>query len=245
MNLLYSSGKMNRSGLHYAHPFGSMDYTYDEFHPSGTIYNIIEREKLLCGVFSDRDQSIDTDYCRSLAASLFDSDTTLVEFVHISEDDSLIEQVNSGKIDVIAGAPRHMGNILKVNTTSNQTALTASGFSFSKPYFYGENGPLTMATSSTLDADWSSFVYWVVEASVWAEENGITSNEFRLVPEVECFGPRFEWMFKGSILGRGNYAEIYTRNNDTLPPRNSPNLLNDGSSPQLFDFSQMNLIVME
>merc|ERR1712127_443426 len=110
-----------------------------------------------------------------------------------------------------------------------------TGLSFSKPYFYGGSGlaPRAMATSQ-LDTDWSTFVYWAVEVSVWAEENSITSDDFQLVPEVQSFGPRFEWMFKGPILGRGNYAEIYNRNNDSLPPRAHHNLLNDGSSPQLY-----------
>merc|ERR1712194_323109 len=94
-------------------------------------------------------------------------------------------------------------------------------------YFYGEDGPRAMATRKS-DVDWSAFVYWVSEANVWAEESGITSKDFQKVPEVESFGARFEWMFKGAILGRGNYAEIYQRNNETLPARDRQNLLNDG-----------------
>jgi hypothetical protein len=181
-------------------------------------------------VFDNEYQSLDKDYCRSLAASLFDSNTYLVEFVQLSDDDSPIERMKSGEIDVIAGANRSLGNILEVMASSNQTKFNALGFSFSKPYFYGENSSRALATSK-LDADWSSFVYWVVEVSVWAEENSIISKDFQKVPEVQSFGSRFEWMFKGSILGGGNYAEIYNRNNDTLPERNCHNLLNDGSSP--------------
>lgn len=90
-----------------------------------------------------------------------------------------------------------------------------------------------MATSQT-DADWSTFVYWVVANLIWAEENNLTSADFREVPEVKLFGENFEWMFQGSILGIGNYGEIYERNLESLPPRANQNLLNDGSSPQIW-----------
>ena len=90
-----------------------------------------------------------------------------------------------------------------------------------------------MATSQS-DADWSTFVYWVVTNSIWAEENGITSADFRKVPEVKLFGEEFEWMFLGPIFSTGNYGQIYDRNIDNLPPRADHDLLNDGSSPQLW-----------
>lgn len=77
-------------------------------------------------------------------------------------------------------------------------------------------------------------MYWVVTNLIWAEENGITSSDFREVPDVKIFGEEFEWMFRGSILGIGNYGEVYERNSNSLPPRNKENLLNDGSSPQLW-----------
>ena len=87
--------------------------------------------------------------------------------------------------------------------------------------------------SSQYDADWSSYVYWVVMGTIWAEENGVTSSDFQESKGVELFGPRFEWMFRGAIIGRGNYAEIYNRNIDMLPPRGGRNLINNGSTPQM------------
>ena len=90
-----------------------------------------------------------------------------------------------------------------------------------------------MATSQN-DSDWSTFVYWVVANLIWAEENGVSSADFREVREVKMFGEEFVWMFRGSILGIGNYGEVYERNNESLPLRAHQNLLNDGSSPQLW-----------
>lgn len=98
---------------------------------------------------------------------------------------------------------------------------------------YRSTQPKAMATSQ-IDSDWSTYVYWVVANSIWAEENSITSEDFRQVPEVKFFGDRFEWMFIGSTFATGNYGEIYERNAEDLPPRTNHNLLNDGSSPQLW-----------
>lgn len=91
-----------------------------------------------------------------------------------------------------------------------------------------------MATSQT-DSDWSTYVYWVVANLVWAEENGVSSDDYRSVPDVKIFGEEFVWMFRGPILGIGNYGEVYERNSASLSPRQNHNLLNDGSSPQLWN----------
>merc|ERR1711937_539453 len=76
LNLLYR--EENNSGLHYSHPFGVINAGLPhEFDESGTINKIINRGPLVCGVFGTKEQSIDTDYCRALAASLFNSDSSL------------------------------------------------------------------------------------------------------------------------------------------------------------------------
>ena len=152
MNLLYDVARAKHSGLHYSHPFGSIDTPYHEFDSLGTIHRIIERGKLMCGVFGSEDRSIDADYCRFLAASLFDSDTSLVDLVVLSNDDNFTDMVDSGDVDVIAGVILNFGNDIM---PSNQTESGVTGLSFSKPYFYGGSGlaPRAMATSQ-LDTDW-------------------------------------------------------------------------------------------
>ena len=59
-----------------------------------------------------------------------------------------------------------------------------------------------MATSQSLewDADWSAYVYWVVASLVKAEEEGIVAVDFRKLPEIKIFGPKFVWMLRGAIL---------------------------------------------
>ena len=93
-----------------------------------------------------------------------------------------------------------------------------------------------MAISQSLewDADWSAYVYWVVASLVKAEEEGIVAVDFRKLPEIKIFGPKFVWMLRGAILGVGNYGDVYKRNNEALPPRANQNLLNNGSSPQFW-----------
>jgi len=230
LNLLYTDG--SNSGLLYSHPFGVIDDFCHEFDPLGTINQIIDRGKLTCGIFGTEYQSIDADFCRALAASLFDSDYSLVDFVELSNDENVLEMLDNGKVDVIAGANPDLQSDL---APSNKTLTGLSGLSLSLPYFYGDiaSASRALATSQT-DPDWSTFVYWVVTGTIWAEENGVTSKDFQQCPVVDLFGPTFEWMFRGCILGRGNYAEIYNRNIDVLPPRANLNLLNNGTTPQLY-----------
>jgi hypothetical protein len=240
LNLHYISGEHNDTGILYSHPTGVIDAFRHEFAADGKINQILDRKKLICGVIGDATQSTETDYCRALSASLFQSDATLVEFVVLSDDDDLLHVLDTAEVDVIAGATvdSHWDVI-----QSNETESGLSGLAFSQPYFYGGNHTnvfhqgsseaKAMATSQ-LDSDWSTYVYWVVANSIWAEENDIKSADFREVPEVKFFGDRFEWMFQGSIFGVGNYGEIYDRNQESLPARKYQNLLNDGSSPQLW-----------
>lgn len=85
-----------------------------------------------------------------------------------------------------------------------------------------------MATSQT-DADWSTYVYWVVANLIGAEEENTTSAVGMNRPVIKLFGPKFEGMFQGPISVVGNYDEIYSRNIDSLPPRANENLINRGS----------------
>jgi hypothetical protein len=85
-----------------------------------------------------------------------------------------------------------------------------------------------MATSQA-DADWSTYVYWVVANSIGAEEDNTTAASAMDRPEVNLFGPDFQGMFRNPISLTGNYEEIYMRNIESLPLRANENLLNRGS----------------
>jgi len=199
----------------------------------------LDKGKLVCGVLGDENESMEVDYCRALSASLFASDSSLFEVVKLTDESNLAEKLDSGSVDVIVGAPV---NIDVDISPLNETAKGFSGLAFSQPYIYYsesrdhlEHGsrPKALATGQK-DADWSTFVYWVVANAIAAEENGITRGDFRDIPDVKFFGDEFEWMFRGPILAVGNYGEIYERHSENLPPRKNENLLNDGSSPQLW-----------
>ena len=137
INLLYSANVNNESGLHYSHPLGDIKYFSHEFAADSTIHQILEREFLICGVIGDDKQSIETDYCRALSASLFSGDPNLVDIVKLSpEEDDLITKLDSGEVDVIAGA-----SVLYSSHTDpedlNVTALRLSpGLAFTQPYYF-------------------------------------------------------------------------------------------------------------
>lgn len=136
LNHLYKVGEQNQTGILYSHPTGTIDSFRHEFEPDGKIYEILGRQRLICGVLDDEEQSMDADYCRALAASLFDSDSSLVEIIRVRNDDNMLEKLNSGELDVIAGV------ILDFHTDImrwNETASGLSGLAFSQPYFYEGN----------------------------------------------------------------------------------------------------------
>ena len=137
LNLLHSFSDQNRTGLHYFPPTGSIDDSRHSFALDGKINEILNRGKLMCGVIGgNENQSIETDYCRALSAGLF-FDKRKVDIVKLSDESevNMMKQLDSGAVDVIAGATVHYsGDVL----SSNESASGLSGLAFSQPYFYGE-----------------------------------------------------------------------------------------------------------
>jgi hypothetical protein len=138
LNLLYSASDNNESGLHYSHPTGEINYFRHEFAADSTINQILEREFLICGVIGNDKQSIETDYCRALSASLFSGDPNLVDIVKLSPDKEgdLITKLDSGEVDVIAGASvvyRSHTNPENLNVT---TLGLSPGLAFTQPYYF-------------------------------------------------------------------------------------------------------------
>lgn len=138
LNLLYAANDENQSGLRYSHPTGTIDTFRHEFASDGKISQIFGRGKLLCGILGNETQSMESDYCRALSASLFSSDTSRVEFVKLSNEDDLMENLHSGEVDVIAGAAVNFDSDV---IYSNETASGLSGLAFSQPYFYAGDSP--------------------------------------------------------------------------------------------------------
>jgi hypothetical protein len=62
------------------------------------------------------------------------------------------------------------------------------------------------------DVVWSNFVHWVVMATIYAEEQNITSSTFQKMPRVDLFQPLInDGMFRNVIRVVGSYAEIWDR----------------------------------
>lgn len=133
LNLLYSTSEENKSGLLYSHPTGVIDAFRHDFAPDGKINQILDRGNLVCGVLGNEEQSMEVDYCRALAASLFASDSSRVDFVKLSNSDNLMEVLDTGEVDAIAGVTVDFFNDV---TPSNETESGLSGLAFSQPYYY-------------------------------------------------------------------------------------------------------------
>ena len=71
-------------------------------------------------------EGMDVEYCRLLAAALFDGDSTAVVFEDVSDEDGF-ELLREGHLDVMAGALWTLQDDMK-------------GFTFTSPYFYGPVG---------------------------------------------------------------------------------------------------------
>ena len=121
LNLLYNLNEENQFGLHYSHPLGTIDTFRHEFAADGKINTILERGKLICGVYDIH--SMETDYCRALSGSLFSGNKNLVELVKMpAKDDVLRMKLDSGQVDVVAGVPVGVKALL--------------GLAFSQPYYF-------------------------------------------------------------------------------------------------------------
>ncbi|CAB9505643.1 extracellular solute-binding protein [Seminavis robusta] len=214
------------SGLLYSHPIKEIGDSRGSVPLGERLTNIRERGHLNCGVLVGRpgfaeksnDSSLgytgmDIDYCRALAGSLFQGfSKSNINVIELTSNQDGFVQLQNGTIDVYAGATWNLENDVHEPTTG-------LGFAFSKPYFfYPMEGNFALATMQD-DHDWSAFVYWVVDATVHAEEHNITQQTSNDMPEVLVFGESLHRMFRDAILEVGNYQEIYSRNVNQFIPR--------------------------
>ena len=226
------------TGLMYAHPFGDLGPTpEDEYVTFGpTLERILNRGKLLCGVRGDRpgfailsnssNSGLDIDFCRAVAASLFEGDIEALDLVEISSQQRGFGLLATGDIDLVAGATWNLVNEVKETSTG-------LGFDFSQPYFFGDikgEDNLCLATMED-DHDWATIIYWVVAATIYAEEHGYNTTSANSMPEVLVYGSNHNRIFRDTILMVGNYGDMYRRNVEEFIPRAGRNLLNGGKIP--------------
>ena len=163
-----------------------------------------------------------------------DTGTTTIEAVRTEYQESYIVPTNgraeqfwkieNGECNVIAGE------------RSSLIDPVIRGDGYNGPFELGSRTffkePFTPVTRQD-DPVFSAFVYWVVEALFYAEEQGITRATASEMPRVSLFGSQYIRMFEHVIATVGNYGEIYARNIDS--PRAGGNVLNGSpNGPQHF-----------
>lgn len=208
--------------------------------PGGELERISRKEYLTCGIADARPgfaefnttigewSGLDVDICRAVGSSIFFGLTgdEKVRFVEIEDEEDGFGSLTDRSVDILCGQRVTLG----ADVTGYQSA---EGAAFSLPYFYGQADDNRALAVRQSDAQWSSFVYWVVACTIYAEvENILQANE---MPMTNVFGARYRRMFRDAILAAGNYGEMYHRNLESLVPRSGLNLLNvDPVGPQIF-----------
>ncbi|CAB9522327.1 extracellular solute-binding protein [Seminavis robusta] len=84
------------------------------------------------------------------------------------------------------------------------------------------------------DPQWSSFVDVVLQSLLEAEMHNITQATAHLMPRTTVFGEDYSDMFKHVIRAMGNYGEIHQRYLYPILPRETINMINDGTTGMLY-----------
>jgi len=224
------------SGLLYSHPFGSPGEASHGREEGGTLDKVYERGYLKCGILvrsdsgrvSNETQTKSTfgkEFCYALSAATFQdyseetkNKKTKIFIMNTTEG---LDLINQDEVDVVS--------LVTVNLANDVTRK----LSFSQPIYYdSEEGSLALATNQD-DVQWSSFIYWTVNAIIYAEETNITKSSSSKMPLVNLFSPQHRLMMKRVIKEVGNYGDIFDRHVDNVGPRDGLNMLNSGSGPQL------------
>ena len=163
-----------------------------------------------------------------------DIGTTTIDVVRTQYQDQYIVPTNNKAEQFLKIANDECNAIAGDRSSLIETVIR--GFGYGGPYELGSRTfskePLTVVTRQE-DPIFSAFVYWVVEAMFYAEEQGITQATASEMPLVSLFGSQYTRMFERIIGAVGNYGEIYARNVDS--PRAGGNRLNSSpNGPQQF-----------
>ena len=139
---------------------------------------------------------------------------------------SALRGLTTGECNVVAGGSHNVA----------QGSVESVGYF--GPYEVGTNvfakDPLAIVTRED-DPVWSDFVYWVLQATIYAEEQGITQQTAAAeMPLTNLFGDLFTRMLQNAVQAAGNIGETTTRNVERLIPRAGLNTLNDDGGPQLY-----------
>lgn len=208
-----------KSGMMYAIPFGKIDRDFNLGYLQGTLESIRNDGRLKCGVLTPPDfkpnlaenkglMGMGIDYCHALASALFVGDSDSVDiFTFPNSDNSSYMSLTNGTVDVLAGG--------KVQKKFDFGSDSLQGFDFSTSYYYGDSESDVSVYSMVTRQDdllFSYFVDIIVLGSIYAQENGITSDDRLNMPQVTLFGVELTWALRDSVEYAGNYDEIYEKN---------------------------------
>lgn len=157
--------------------------------------------------------------CVKGATTYFDVLSELFDAANLkvlSTDALVVEGLVNGECNVVGSGTVEMIDVNEIG------GYTISSKRVSKD-------PLALVTKQD-DAQWSDFVYWVVGATFYAEENAITRANASKMPSTNLFGPVLQDMMKDAVRGAGNYGEIYQRNLEAIIARSGLNELNQGGA---------------
>ena len=153
------------------------------------------------------------------------SDTLIVPKASLAES---YQALQDGECNVVAG-----GSLADISTSEAQRhgyndVLTRT----SSIALY--NYPLSLVTAES-DPLWSSYVQWIANSVIMAEENGFDQERADFMPDVNLFGVEYARVFEDTVAAVGSYKEIYERSLEEHLPRSGPNLLNsDPLRPMLY-----------
>jgi hypothetical protein len=162
------------------------------------------------------------DACQNLKICVFNG-TTSFDYARkvfpqkffVIQSGELAEGLIQGDCNVIAGGVSDV-------CSSNVAIQNDTGWCGTKVVV---RDPLALVTRQD-DPQWSAFVYWIVSATFYAEENGISAATSSKMPVVNLLGTAYTDMFRHAIAAVGSYADIYKRNIEQHFPRSGLNLLN-------------------
>eukprot|EP00580_Thalassiosira_gravida_P000742 CAMPEP_0201599198 /NCGR_PEP_ID=MMETSP0492-20130828/752_1 /ASSEMBLY_ACC=CAM_ASM_000837 /TAXON_ID=420259 /ORGANISM="Thalassiosira gravida, Strain GMp14c1" /LENGTH=875 /DNA_ID=CAMNT_0048061747 /DNA_START=60 /DNA_END=2687 /DNA_ORIENTATION=- len=228
------------TGMLYATPFGRLKNGNDNlsgFAAGDTLLDRIRKKgSLNCGVVvsedfdgnimkSDNLVGMSVDYCRALAAGLFNGYSEVVNWSTFSENDtSAFASLDNGTIDVLAG-----GRVEKKYDFKSSSSLR--GFQFSTPYYFGNEtagDDVSFFSLVTREDDvlFTSFVNIIVLATIYAQEKGTKREKSKEI-----------WWIRDAIAYSGSYDALYTKNfGNVLEGDRGRNALNKQGGPQLHSF---------
>ncbi|CAB9511847.1 extracellular solute-binding protein [Seminavis robusta] len=240
LNNVYTTN--STTGLLYSLPFGKLVEVGPGPVPNGTLDAVQQRGYLSCGVLPNRGPAFakweetagwsgfDVAFCRGIAASIFFGDAAdKVVYVEMVDQTESYQALQNGSVDLVAGARVSL-------QTEYHEPTTGQGYSFSTPCYYDNDSKDAYAFMTRKDdVQWSDFLFWIVQATIFAEEEGITSQNPQAMPAVFLYGDQLKQMFRDCISAIGSYAELYNNTIEEYIPRSGANRLNEGlSGSQLY-----------